>query len=1385
MDSETQSEKATPSPADPEKNYQLDTSGGHFNTRAWANITGREESQHAFGVSFQGLSVDGHTSGYQNTVGNVLFQALQTGHRRVSVLKDLEGTVEAGEMLLVLGPPGSGCSTFLKSISGRLSGATITRGSRLNFGGLTSSQLKADASNIPIYVAEADIHLPSLTVGDTLAFAAKSKSPRSASGVTDETYIQGACDAVMTMLGISHTRNTIVGDSSVRGISGGEKKRVSIAEALLMQAPLQCWDNSTAGLDSKSALEFCNILRMESDLKEFTSCVALNTVGEDAYKLFNKVLMLYEGRQIYFGPVSEAKGYFEGLGFHFPELQTTPDFLISMTEPSARRVRPGYANDAPKTPDGFAACWEKSRARKQVITDIQSYEMRHHLGQIPKQSVFERLGESSLALNYAQQVSLCLWRGAKLLKSNPALVIAPAVSGIITALIVGSVFYDLQDNTNGLYARGSLMFFIMLINSFTTAVELLSLYEHRPVVEKHAGFGLYRPSAEAFASVLVNIPYKVLNSITFNLTCYFMTNLRREAGAFFFFLILCFLISLTMSLMFRTVGAATTSAPQALVISTLLILAIPVYSGFPLPTRYMLGWSRWINYINPMSYAFEALMSNEFNGRRFACSEIVPSGPGYDALASSGTMACATIGAIEDFNYVDGDAYLWSVYGYPRTHRWRNSGIVIGFLVGFLVLYLLAAEFVPSKKARGEVLLFRRKKYRSSRYGDIENGTAARPSLQKREPQGTDPGFTSAFSWSDVCFDIPEKSKGGEGTRRLLHGIDGWVGPGSLTALMGVSGAGKTTLLDALATRNTTGVVSGIMLIGGKEKPPSFQRDVGYVQQQDVHLPTSTVREALNFSAILRQKGGTRAERLAYADEVIHLLGLEDCADAVVGERGESLNTKQRKLLTIGIELAAKPNLLFLDEPTSGLDALSSWAIVEILRKVANNGLAVLCTIHQPSAMLLQQFDRLLLLAQGGRTVYFGDLGDNFEMVTSYFVDQGAEAPTPGVNHAEWILELASPSSEVDWPAVWLNGKEYSDVKSNLQTIQSSTTATIASSSSVVSEHGMESIASFATRFSEVTARTFQHYWRSPWYLYSKAGLCLWSALFVGFSFFNASTSIQGLQNQRMAIFMLFAIGSQLVQQSLPHFIAQRVVFEVRELHSRMYSWRIFILSNIVVEVFWGSFVSLILFFCWYYPTGFYRDIHAEQEVHTRGLLTFFLIWTFLFFVISLSQLVIAAVDSDEGAAKLSNLVFILSLLFCGVLVEPAALPGFWKFMYRVTPLTYLVDAMLSVNMGGKHVKCAENEIVQVQPPAGNTCQTYLMPYMNNKGGYLIDGNATSDCQYCSIDDSDAYLAQFDVSYRHRWRNLGLLFVYICFNISMALFLYYSVRIRKRRASRR
>ncbi|KAH8819211.1 ABC-2 type transporter-domain-containing protein [Xylogone sp. PMI_703] len=1407
----TYSAVADQNPFHAEKDSILDPNGPNFNARAWSkallHLQSRDSEAHpnrTAGIAFSNLNVHGFgtATDFQKSVGNVFFETvglarkiMGVGQRKIDILQNLDGLVESGEMLVVLGPPGSGCSTFLKTISGETHGFYIDPASSLNYQGISAEHMTNDFRGEAIYTAEVDVHFPMMTVGDTLLFAAQARAPRHIpGGVSRDEYTRHMRDVMMATLGISHTINTRVGNDYVRGVSGGERKRVSIAEAALSQAPLQCWDNSTRGLDSANAIEFCKTLRTSTDIMGATACVAIYQAPQSAYDIFDKVLVLYEGRQIYFGRTTDARKYFTDMGFHCPDRQTTADFLTSMTSPQERIAKPGFEDRVPRTPDEFAERWKNSPDRKQLLIDIENYNQKYPIGgehfeqfkasRRAQQAKRQRV-QSPYTLSYAQQCKLCLWRGFLRLKADPSLTLTQLFGNFIVILIISSVFYNLKNDTNSFYQRGALLFFAILINAFGSALEILTLYAQRPIVEKHSRYALYHPSCEAIASMLTDLPYKILNCFTSNITVYFMTNLRREPGNFFFFILISFTLTLTMSMMFRTIASVSRTLSQAMAPAAVLILAIVIYTGFTIPTRYMLGWSRWINYLDPVAYGFESLMINEFHNRNFSCSVFVPSGPGYEGVTNINHV-CSAVGSRPGSNIVNGDDYINSSFQYYHAHKWRNFGILIGFMLFLMTVYLVATEYITAKKSKGEVLVFQRgHKALAKESTDEESGSGRQAGAANTgDHTAMIERQTAIFHWKDVCYDIKIKGE----PRRILDHVDGWVKPGTLTALMGVSGAGKTTLLDCLATRTTMGVITGQMLVDGRPRDDSFQRKTGYVQQQDLHLSTSTVREALNFSALLRQPAHIpRAEKLAYVDEVIKLLDMAEYADAVVGVPGEGLNVEQRKRLTIGVELAAKPELLlFLDEPTSGLDSQTSWAILDLLEKLTKNGQAILCTIHQPSAMLFQRFDRLLFLAKGGRTVYFGEIGENSQVLTQYFERNGAHSCPTEANPAEWMLEVigAAPGShtDIDWHQVWRNSPEMAEVHNELARLKEERPHALQRTETAQRRMDKASYREFAAPFPqqlyEVSKRVFEQYWRTPSYIYSKALLCVAAALFIGFSFFKAHNSQQGLQNQMFSIFMLMTIFGSLVQQIMPHFVTQRALYEVRERPSKAYSWKAFMLSNIIAELPWNTLMAVLIFLCYYYPIGLYRNAEPTDAVTERGGLMFLLVWSFLLFTSTFTHMCIAGIETAETGGNIANMLFTLTLVFCGVLASPDTLPGFWIFMYRVSPFTYLISAMLSTAVANTNVICASNEYVHFDPVNG-TCAEYMSTYIGAAGGYLQNPDATTGCSFCTLSDTNAFLASVSSDFHDAWRNFGLMWVYIVFNVFAALFFYWLVRVPK------
>ncbi|KAL1889018.1 Multidrug resistance protein [Sporothrix stenoceras] len=1408
----------------------LDPTSPRFDARLWVRKLLHNCAQDperfprpTVGVAYRNLTVHGfggNATDVQRDVLNVILQGplrayqwLRNRRRQVSILHKMDGLVKSGEMLLVLGRPGSGVTTLLKTLAGEAGqGLVLSPDSCVSYQGIPLKIMQTRFRGEVVYQAETDVHFPQLTVGQTLQFAAEARTPRvrpSLPGAPDTkisrvAYATHLRDVVMAMFGIGHTVNTRVGSDLVRGVSGGERKRVSIAESMLsggtsgMGTVVQCWDNATRGLDSATALQFAKSVRLSTEIAGTTALVAMYQASEAAYNLFDRVCLLYEGRQIYFGPASSARAYFEEMGYMCPPRQTTADFLTSLTNPGERRVQPGVHPDSvPRTPDEFAAAWRASALNAQLLANIDEVDSESYNSGVATMTAARRAQQATFThpkspytLSFPQQVALCMRRGVQRLRGDATFFVVTVAGNLVISLVLGSVFYQLPEDASSINSRCIVLFFAILFNALSSALEILSLYAQRPIVEKHARYALYQPAAEAVASALCELPSKILSALAFNIPLYFMANLRQGAGHFFIFLLFGFSCTLTMSTVLRTIGQASRTVHQALTPAAVLILALVIYTGVVLPTHAMQGWLRWVARVNPIAYAYESLVVNELGGgRTFPCTQFVPAYPGLEATQRT----CATAGAMPGDDFVVGDVILEGSYGYSDSHLWRNLGILAAFMLFFFSLYLLAAEMVTEAESKGEVLVYRRKKNQALMEAKSSN---APPSEKQDQPTSSDDNTNSTpskgiFHWRDVCYDIP--AAGGE-TRRLLDHVDGWVKPGTLTVLMGVSGAGKTTLLDVLAARVTTGVVSGAMQVDGVVRGAAFQqRTTGYVQQQDVHLATSTVREALRFSAELRQPSSVSTiNKHAYVEEVIELLEMADYADAVVA----GLNVEQRKRLTIAVELAAKPDLLlFLDEPTSGLDSQTAWSVTTLVRRLADHGQAVLCTIHQPSALLFEQFDRLLLLAAGGRTVYFGDIGPHASTLIKYLETQRSADSTapdcaPDENPAEWMLRvIGAARDEVqvsdhvqDWAATWRASDEYRVVQAELASLEGVTEGH--QDNAIDADSSAPTYAApFTTQLATVTRRVWQQYWRTPSYIYAKLALCFGTALLIGLSFRAAPLTETGLQSQMFSLFLLLVIFAFLTYQTMPHFIQQRELFEVRERAARTYHWAVFISANVLVEIPWNTLAALLVFLPFYYLVGMQNNAVPTHAVAERGGLMFFFLWVFLLFESTFADMVVAGAPTAELGATIALLLFAFCLIFCGVMVPVASLPGFWSFMYRVSPLTYLIGGLLATGIAQNDVECSSLELLQFQPPANTTCADYMAPYMQLAGGSLANPDAVfpAACQFCSLATTDAYLATVNIFYSQRWRNLGLMFAYIVFNVFAALGLYWLARAPKTR----
>lgn len=288
------------------------------------------------------------------------------------ILNDFTGSVRDGEMMLVLGRPGSGCSTFLKVIANQRDSYASVEGD-VSYGGISAEEQKDHFKGEVNYNPEDDQHMPNLTVWQTLRFALMNKTRKHEAG-----SIPIIIDSLLKMFGISHTAATLVGNEYVRGVSGGERKRVSIAETLATKSSVVAWDNSSRGLDASTALDYAKSLRIMTDISNRTTFVSLYQAGQGIYDLMDKVLVIEGGRMIYQGPAKDAKQYFESLGFFCPERQTVSDFCTSVGDPNERQFQPGKEASTPKTAEELEAAFRKSEIYKKTIADVEGYEQKLH-----------------------------------------------------------------------------------------------------------------------------------------------------------------------------------------------------------------------------------------------------------------------------------------------------------------------------------------------------------------------------------------------------------------------------------------------------------------------------------------------------------------------------------------------------------------------------------------------------------------------------------------------------------------------------------------------------------------------------------------------------------------------------------------------------------------------------------------------------------------------------------------------------------------------------------------------------------------------------------------------------------------------------------------------
>ncbi|KAL2786105.1 ABC-2 type transporter-domain-containing protein [Aspergillus keveii] len=1246
------------------------------------------------------------------------------------ILQHSHGCVKPGEMLLVLGRPGSGCTTLLNILSNRRAGYRAVTG-EVKFGTMTSEEAMPYKSQI-VMNSEEEIFFPTLTVGQTMDFATRLKVPfHRPEGAAAADWTGEFKQFLMESMKISHTEDT------------------------------------TRGLDASTALEWAKALRTVTDILGLTTIVTLYQAGNGIYELFDKALVLDEGRQIFYGPVSSAKPFMESLGFGYTSGANVADYLTGVTVPTERMILPGFEGSFPQSHDELLAVYQKSTiCQKMMIEyDYPTTPVAEKRTNAFKESVAlekdkQLPKDSPLTTSFPHQLKACVIRQYQIIWGEKSTFFIRQFVSLAMALIVGSCFYNSPDTSAGIFTKGGAVFFSQVYQVTMAMAEVTGSFRGRPIVIKHKSFGYHHPAAYALAILAAELPVVLFQCTILTVVLYWMVGLKATAAAFFTFWIILIAITFCINAMFRAIGAASPNLEVASSLSGVIMKFLVMYTGYMIPKPQMKNWFIELYYANPMSYSFQAALTNEFHDTTMPCvgSNLIPEGNGYN---DSQYQSCAGVqGAERGATYVTGDNYLAALH-WKHSQLWRNFGVICGWWIFFVGVAIIATCMWQVGGAGSSSLLIPREKMKhfqahedeETQSPDSRKSQTTR-SIATNDDQNTTSLMqnTSVFTWKNLVYTVKTPS----GNRVLLDNIYGWVKPGMLGALMGSSGAGKTTLLDVLAQRKTEGTIQGTVLVDGRELPVSFQRMAGYCEKLDVHEPFATVREALEFSALLRQPGHiARDEKLAYVDTIIDLLELHDLANTLIGTVGEGLSVEQRKRVTIGVELVSKPSILiFLDEPTSGLDGQSAYNTVRFLRRLADAGQAILVTIHQPSAQLFAQFDTLLLLARGGKMVYFGDIGDNASTVKDYFAQYGAPCPITS-NPAEHMIDVVTGGIEAvkdkDWHQVWLDSRENAAAMTELDQI----VADAAAKPPGTVDDGREFATSLWTQVKLVTQRMNVALLRNTKYVNNKLELHIISALLNGFSFWHLGHDVQDLQLKMFTIFNFTFVAAGVINQLQPLFIQRRNIYDAREKKSRMYSWKAFVTGLIVSEFPYLCLRAVMYFVCWNYQT---KLPHASKEVGA----IFFIMLIYEFIYTGIGQFVAAYAPNATFAALVNPLI-----VNCLVL-----------FLWRVRPTTR-VECILEVlvllpqplylcSWGYAHIRYLEcggevrfGEYAYFDPPNG-TCKDYLADYMTtNTAVNLVNPEATSQCQVCQYTRGSDYLKTLGIHHHYYgWRDAGICVIF-------------------------
>ncbi|ODV84941.1 hypothetical protein CANARDRAFT_176364 [[Candida] arabinofermentans NRRL YB-2248] len=906
-----------------------------------------------------------------------------------SILKSMSFRIPPNSLTCIIGGSGSGKTTLLNSLANKqISGSSLVKSGEITYNGMSSMYHLRHA-----YVIQQDILIPTLTCYETLIFAAELKLPK----LTSKRERTQLVTEVLLELGLKECRNTMVGDRSNKGLSGGEKRRLSVAIQLISNPSILFLDEPTTGLDSYNAYLLCLSLKKLAEKLNKTVIMSIHQPRADIFKLFDNILILSKGRLCYGDSSTKLFQHFESIGFVIPEHINPADYLIDLTSVDTRT--PEKEDVSLKRATFIADQWALNLNTMQTDNFKESHtkaDMIASLDSLPNQPSYQSLGRAP----FFRELNILIRRNLIMQYRDPigfgALIFEALVLGLISGWLYfkpGTTLVGLRSIQASLYTASTIQAYLFLLyETYRLCQNDIKVYD------RERSEGCISVTGWLLARRLSKLIIEdFLITLIYSLCTYFMFGLRTGSPIYFFRYLagnfVCHMISMATAALACSI---TRDVAIATLICNLNFTFQTMTNGLYANAKTLPVYVRWCKYIAYQWYAFGYQLSNEFTDFRGAScfDKYPPDYPNLDQVCQAYT-----------------GKYILSSLGF-----WENwSSLPMGVMIAFMSVTFVAAGVVFKLKP---VDITMGKEIKSDQDYSEDEREADEQQIELMNINQTEQSATSSLSMTleGIYLKVKTRVNGNRGEKLILSNINAQFEAGKLNIIMGPSGSGKTSLLNLISGRLASSLFvkyssSGSLSLNDY-KVDEFD-DVrpicSYVLQDDDHLiSTLTVRETLQLSARLRLANHNISRTAMYrlVDSLILEMGLRDCANTFVGnELLKGISGGEKRRLSIAIQLISYPKVLILDEPTSGLDSFTAASIIECLESLAlKKGTTVIMTIHQPRT--LDQFGSILLLAKGGEVAFNGTQSE----LISHFSTLGYPVPK-FTNIGDFIIDMISYST--------------------------------------------------------------------------------------------------------------------------------------------------------------------------------------------------------------------------------------------------------------------------------------------------------------------------------------------------------------------------------------